>query len=318
MEVRLWLARIDGVLPILLGGPLMHGAPVSRGDSRAISAIRPNRLKSLVAGLAFAALAPSAVAQAPHERSSDDRLAVRVQTALASDPKLKPHDLNLLINVVDGFAVIGGAVPSEDLLPRIRSVALAVENIRGVKVSGWIAGPDKRDDPFAQKIAEQMEDRKPVPKELLEPLPPPTAYALPPLAIPPQAQPSVPKAPSMLKEAPAGTTVVRRPPAPGGLFLDPVVFSGAPASPRKPLAPGAAPLPYPTIPPPGLPTQPVGIREPEAPKDPRFAELTVKLSGSTATIAGRAAKLADAWDYADMIGAWPGIDTVVVGAVKLK
>ena len=141
MEVRLWLARITGVLPILLGGPLMHGAPVSRGDSPPIYAIRPNRLKSLVAGLALSALAPSAAAQAPHERSSDDRLAVRVQTALAADPKLKPHDLNLLINVVDGFAVIGGAVPNEDLLPRIRSVALAVENIRGVKVSGWIAGP---------------------------------------------------------------------------------------------------------------------------------------------------------------------------------
>ena len=293
----------------------MHGAPVSRVDFRAMSGFDANRLKSILAGLTVAVFAPSAVAQAPHERSSDDRLAVRVQTALAADPKLKPHDLNLLINVVDGFAVIGGAVPNEDLLPRIRSVALAVENIRGVKVSGWIAGPDKRDDPYALKIAEQMEERKPVPKELLEPLPP-KAYALPPLAIPPQAQPSVPSAPPMVKEAPAGTTVVRRPPAPGGLFLDPIVSSGAP--PRKPLAPGAAPLPYPTIPPPGVPTQPVDTRKPEAPKDPRFAELTVKFSGATATITGRAVKLADAWDYADIVGGWTGIDTVVVGAVKVK
>jgi len=293
----------------------MHGAPDSRGDTGANTTTRTIRLKSLIATvLAFATLTPAVIAQAPHERSADDRLAVRVQTALANDPKLKPHDLNLLINVVDGFAVIGGAVPNEDLIPRIRSVALAVENIRGVKVSGWIAGPDKRDDPYARKIAEQMEERKPVPKALLEPLPPPVPYALPPLAIPAQSQPSVPPVAPQPREAPSGTTVVRRSPAPGGLFLDPVVSASA----RKPLAPGAAPLPYPTIPPPGVPTQPVGVREVERPKEPRFAELVVKLSGSTATITGRAAKLADAWDYADIVGSWPGVDTVVVGAVKLK
>ena len=125
----------------------MHKAPVSQGDLRAIFPIFANQLKSLLAiGLALAAFGSSVRAQAPvpHERASDDRLAVKVQSALASDPKLKPYDLNLLINVVDGFAVIGGAVPSEDLIPRIRSVALAVENIRGVKVSGWIAGPGGR------------------------------------------------------------------------------------------------------------------------------------------------------------------------------
>ena len=314
MEVRLWLARVDGVLPILPGGPLMRRAPVSRDDVRSAFAKSAFWLKSLAAiGLALGLFAHPAIAQAPHERSSDDRLAVRVQAALAADAKLKPHDLNLLINVVDGFAVIGGAVPNEDLIPRIRSVALAVENIRGVKVSGWIAGPDKRDDPFARKVAEQFEDRKPVPKDLLEPLPPPVAYPLPPLAIPAQVPPSVPMAPTT-KEAPPGTTVVRRPPAPGGLFLDPIVSSGAPV--RRSQVPGAAPLPYPTIPPPGVPTQPVEAIE--APKDPRFAELTVKVAGTTAIVGGRAAKLADAWDYADLVGGWVGIDTVVVGAVKVK
>ena len=48
-----------------------------------------------------------------------------------------------------------------------------------------------------------------------------------------------------------------------------------------------------------------------------FAELNAKVSGSTATIGGRVQKLSDAWDYADAVQKWPGIDTVVVGAVKV-
>ena len=310
---RVTLARNVRVLPNLLGGLAMPVAPVSHAGLRANFAIRPIWLKSLfAAGLAFGSQAPSALAQAPapHERSSDDRLALQVQAALSGDPKLKPHDLNLLVNVVDGFAVVGGAVPSEDLLPRIRSVALAVENIRGVKVSGWIAGTDARDDPFARKVAEQFETPKPV----LEPLPPPSATisanSLPPLAIPVQAPP-LSSLPPMRKEPATGNIVVRRP-APAGLFLDPVVYSNAPSAPRQPLVPGAAPLPYPTIPPPGVPTKPAGVAE------PRFAELNAKVSGSTATIGGRVQKLSDAWDYADAVQKWPGIDTVVVGAVKVK
>ncbi len=282
----------------------MPVAPVPHPIVQAKFAIRRNWLKSLVAaGLAFGLVAPGAAGQAPvpHERSSDDRLALKVQAALLEDPKLKAHDLNLLVNVVDGFAVIGGAVPSEDLLPRIRSVALGVENIRGVKVSGWIAGTDARDDPFARKVAEQLDGSKPVPQELLVPLPPPVSTTLPPLAIPIQTQPPPPPR----KEPVAGNTVVRRP-VPGGLFLDPVVSSS------RPSAPGAAPLPYTTIPPPGVPTNP------ESREDPRFAGLTAKVSGSTATIHGRARTLSDAWDYADAVRKWPGIDTVVVGAVKVK
>ena len=291
----------------------MPVTPVPHAVDRANFSIRPNWLKSLfAASLAAGLLAPGASAQAPvpHERSPDDRLALKVQAALSGDAKLKPHDLNLLVNVVDGFAVIGGAVPSEDLLPRIRSVALGVENIRGVKVSGWIAGTDPRDDPFARKVAEQMEAVKPVPKELHEPLPPPVAAGnLPPLAIPVQTPPSAPAPPPLRKEPASGNTVVRRP-APGGLFLDPVVSSSS--APRRPLAPGAAPLPYPTIPPPGVPTRP------EAVEDPRFAELTAKVSGSTVTIGGRVRKLSDAWDFADAVQKWPGVDTVVVGSVKVK
>lgn len=291
----------------------MPKAPVIRAGIPAIFALRSIWLKSLLAaGLIVGATPSEGSAQSPGspERSADDRLAMKVQAALAADPRLKPHDLNLLVNVVDGFAVIGGAVPSEDLLPRIRSVALAVENIRGVKVSGWIAGTDARDDPFARKVAEQFEAPKPV----LEPLPPPSATisanSLPPLAIPVQAPPLSSPLP-IRKEPATGNTVVRRP-APAGLFLDPVVYSNAPSAPRRPLAPGAAPLPYPTIPPPGVPTRPEAVAE------PRFAELNAKVSGSTATIGGRVQKLSDAWDYADAVQKWPGIDTVVVGAVKVK
>ena len=300
----------------------MPEAPVSHAGHRAYFAIRSVWLKSLMAsGLVVALTAPNTRAQAPgpHERSTDDRLALKVQTALANDPKLKPHDLNLLVNVVDGFAVIGGAVPSEDLLPRIRSVALDVENIRAVKVSGWIASTDRRDDPLAQKVAEQLEASKPAPKPPPVPPPPPVAApppgGLPPLAIPAEVPPAVPMVAPVRKEPASGSTVVRRP-APAGLFLDPIVSSAAP--PTRSLAPGAAPLPYPTIPPPGVPTRPVAADNLPEPKEPRFAELTVKVSGSVATIAGKASRLTDAWDYADVVQAWPGIDTVVVGAVRVK
>ena len=309
MEVMVTLARIVRVAPNRIGGPLMPKAPVIRAGFPAIFTLRSIWLKSLfAAGLIIGAAPSEGLAQAPGspERSADDRLALKVQAALAADPKLKPHDLNLLVNVVDGFAVIGGAVPSEDLLPRIRSVALAVENIRGAKVSGWISNADGRDDPLARKVAEQMQSEKPVPKHLLEPLPAPVPSALPPLAIPVQPAPVETTPPPLRKEPAPGNTVVRRP-APTGMMMDPVVSSGAP---RAAFTPGAAPLPYPTIPPPGVPTKPLD--------DPRFAELTVKLSGSTAVIAGKVRKLSDAWDYADAVQKWPGIDTVVVGGVKVK
>ena len=286
---------------------------VSHPSLRANSTIRSVWLKSLLAsGIVVGFSASDLTAQGPvaPERSSDDRLALKLQAALAADPQLKLYDLNLLVNVVDGFAVIGGAVPSETLLPRIRSVALAVENIRSAKVSGWISTPDKRDDPFAQRVAELVEGPKPLPKRLFEPPPPltPSSNGLPPLAIPISTAP-------VHKEPISGNTVVRRP-APGGLFLDPVVSFGTPAPVRPALAPGAAPLPYPTIPPPGVPTQPVPTADVDI--DPRFAELNVQRSGNVATIHGRVRKLDDAWDYADLVQKWPGIDTVVVGAVKVK
>lgn len=275
-------------------------------------AIRRFGLQSALAlglGLGFSPADALAQVPAPHARSTDDRLAVQVQAALSADPVLKPHQLNLLVNVVDGFAVIGGEVPSESLIPKIRSVALAVENIRAVKVSGWLSNADTRDDPFAKKVAEQLEPTQPKVKLELEPLPLPPLAApshLPPLAIPPQPTSVVPLA---LPKRPEPEEQVVRRPAPTGLFLDPVVSGSAPI--RSTPTPGAAPLPYPTIPPPGVPTQP-------EPGNPRFASLSVKLNGSTATINGTVHKLTDAWDYADAVQKWPGVDTVVVGAVKLK
>lgn len=258
-------------------------------------------LKFALAGFALAA--PLQAAEPSAERVADDVLTLRVQAAIAEDPTLKLHHLNLLVNLVDGMAVIGGEVPDMALLPKVERVARNVPGVRAVKVSGWLPSNQSKADPYSQRLAEQLSS-KPVASPRLEQLGPP------PLAI--LSKPTEPIA--------GGNAVSRKPLAPAGLLMEPVVAGST----KQFSAPGAAPLPYPTIPPPGVPTQPINLPAGGSPweelrrSDLRFAGLDTLRSGRGYTVVGQAAKLTDAWDFAEKLQSLPGVDAVVVGRIDVK
>jgi len=303
----------------------------------------------------------------PPEQVTDDKLAVRIQAAIANDPDLKKLHLNLLVNVVDRSAVIGGPISDRAFIPKIEAVARAVSGVSHVKVSLWVpAGANQ--DPLARKVAEAM--AAPQPKKL----PPPPRPAEPPFGgstVPPlggepapipvlSVPPPIPLAPLPVEPQPAP---VLTPPAvvppvaspvivhrqPGSLLLEPVApGTTAPGTPAS--VPGAAPLPYKTIPPtrvPTVPATPNGLPDigwaPEQPpvpslekpqakeagplaeaiadlrrRDARFAELQVEIRGAVAIIRGKAASDAVPWEFAAQVRKQPGVERVILGQVDVK
>jgi hypothetical protein len=253
---------------------------------------------------------PACAVMPPLERATDDVLALRVQATLASDPILKPLQLNLLVNVVDGQAVIGGELPDLKLAQRIDTTVSKVPGIRSVRVSCWESSRPGGGDPFARRIQDQMAPL-PAPKPLpITPVTPPLTI----LSQPPDERDRI--------------KPIERP-SPANVMMEPVVASIA--SRPRPLAPGAAPLPYDTIPSPNVPTKPVIVDNSDwkpvagpvdwqivRDRDSRFAHLRVSKYGSQYTVLGNAAKLTDAWDFAEALQKLPGIDVVIVGRVEMK
>jgi hypothetical protein len=269
--------------------------------------VRRHFIKFLLAGLLLAAGVVSAVvAQAPAERTraGDDVVALRVRQALADHPSLAPHKLNLLVTVIDGVAVVGGAVPDERLSRTIETAAAKVDGVARVKVTVWVT-PPAQNDPLAARLGDKLNPR---------PAPPPQ----------PAVTLSVPGDPR-----PTGSVTARTTPVPS--VLQPPVQSAERTS-RAPHVrpPGAEPPEYTPIPATNLPTEPVvepppvraaAPREPEADawkRDPRFAKLTVEVRNGTAVIGGRATTHTAAWDLADEVRNWPTVERVVVGRVDVK
>jgi hypothetical protein len=275
-----------------------HDFPFVRPASGGFAVASRKFLKFAFAG--WLCTSPISAKERPEERVADDVLTLRVQSAIAEDPTLKPHHLNLLVNLVDGMAVIGGELPDMKLLPQVERVARNVPGVRAVKVSGWLPAGSSNVDPYTKRLNEQLGQAKPLAPPRVEVLGPP------PLNISPQ--PFDPNA------------VSRKPLVPGNMLMEPVM----PGKKTSVAAPGAEPLPYPTIPPPGVPTQPIVLPAASLPweelrrSDERFAGLDVLNSGRGYTVVGRAAKLTDAWDFAQKLQALPGIDAVVVGRIETR
>jgi len=230
--------------------------------------------------------------------------------------------------------VIGGPVPDAALAARLEAVSKAVPGITGVQVKVWVPSSLIPDDPLSKKVA-----------ELMKPEPPaaPPVVALPPATVPPVAavKPVARAKPATRVVAPeprpAETVTSNR--GPDGLLLDPVAPTGTGFRPT-PLAPGAAPLPYTTIPPPNVPAHPpeavadatpsrpeyAPVDPPAAPPaprsaadlddlraDPRFAGLTVEIADGVAVIAGRAAGGRErSWALAQAVRKLPGVERVLV------
>jgi hypothetical protein len=275
-----------------------HVLPFVRPASRGFAVTSRYFLKFAVVGLAITS--PLSAKERPEERVADDVLTLRVQTAIAEDPTLKPHHLNLLVNLVDGMAVIGGELPDMKLLPQVERVARNVPGVRAVKVSGWLPAGSSNTDPYTKRLTEQLTQSKPMAPPRVEVLGPPPLNIL--------SQPADPNA------------ISRKPLVPGNMLMEPVM----PGMKTSVTAPGAEPLPYPTIPPPGVPTQPIVLPAASLPweelrrSEERFSGLDVLNSGRGYTVVGRAFKLTDAWDFAQKLQALPGIDAVVVGRVEMR
>lgn len=297
-------------------------------------------LKSVaVTGIILLALGASVgVGQSPAPRPSDDVLQLRVQSALANDTELKPYHLTLLVNVVGELAVIGGPVPNAALQPRIEHVAKSVPGISGARVKVWVPASLVPNDPLSQKVAELMNPPPvaPPPAVVVVPPPAPAPVPVPVLAVPPVVVPPPPKVVTAPPPRPAETAVANKGPA--GLLLDPVAPIGTGFRPT-PLAPGAAPLPYATIPPPNVPPLPPQV-EPEARPltpdyspvdplpvpiaqatpdldalrtDPRYAGLKVELRDGLAVVSGRAAGGSErSWALAQAVRKLPGVERVIV------
>jgi len=252
------------------------------------------------AAVVSAIAAPLSAAESPSDRVADDVLTLRVQAAIADDATLKPHHLNLLVNMVDGMAVIGGEVPDMALLPKVERVARNVPGVRAVKVSGWLPSDKSKADPYSQRLAEQLGAKTLTAPKVDELGPPPLTI--------------------LSKPTEPASAVSRKPLAPGGLLMEPVVAGSS----KNYSAPGAAPLPYPTIPPPGVPTQPILLPaggsawEDLRRSDLRFLGLEVLRNGRGYTVVGTAAKLDDAWEFAEKLQMLPDVDAVVVGKIRCE
>lgn len=287
------------------------------------------------------------VGQSPAQKPNDDVLQLRVQSALDNDPELKPRKLTVLVNVVDGAAVVGGPVPDADVISRIEAVAKAVPGITSVKLSAWVPSSLTPADPLSRKVAELMKPAEQPAKPTAEPpllsLPPVARTVEPPPAkltpVPTPVSPSTdprPRGNSTSNKGPGG---LLDPVGPGGSVQPSGQPSGTGFRPA-PLAPGAAPLPYETIPPPGvpaLPPQPEGKPDVKADpqpdftpvdplpaakpasaleelrRDPRFAGLKVEITDGVAVITGRATGGSErVWSLAQAVRKLPNVERVVV------
>jgi hypothetical protein len=240
---------------------------------------------------------------------SDDRLALRIQQRIAEHPELAAYRLNLMVNVMEGVAVIGGPVPKESLGPIIESAAKSAEGVRSVRVTVWVPTA-ARTDPFAKILGEKLQTQT---ASNRTPPPPPMLLSVP---------DDRPKA-ELTRRSPEP----ERLPDTSRLLLEPVLSVTAADRPVVARVPGTEPTPYPTIPPTALPTQPIledrawtptpATPPTETHRDPRFARLTVEVKDGVAVISGQAARYSEAWNFADELRKRPDVTRVVVGRVEV-
>jgi hypothetical protein len=246
--------------------------------------------------IALVLLATPALA-APPAAVTDPVLEQRARAALTADRELT--GLALMVSVVDRIAVVGGPVPDAAATARVEATVRSVPGLADVRVECWVPGGGE--DPLRKLVTDRLRGDARPPLALT---PRPTADPDPPLlALAPR--PTVEPLPT------TGKVTVQRIAAPSAmaeLLLAPVAAGGVLPMPAATIPPQALPAAGPA----SVPTVLAALK-----RDPRFAGLTIEWRSGWAVIAGRAARDADAWAFADAVRKLPGVGGVVVGAVEV-
>ncbi|MDB5312833.1 MAG: hypothetical protein JWO38_7035 [Gemmataceae bacterium] len=250
-------------------------------------------------------------------RVPDVVLARTVLMAFDADPLLR--DVNLVVSVVDGVAVVGGPVPTVEAAKRAGELVRTVREIKEVRNKCFVqAGPD----PLLMAMAE----RRPPPPPRAVPMGLPAVVTSPkPGAV--DEPVSDPGESSFAAVEPAERAVVaRRPANPGdNVLLPPVGLSGGSSSGAPVVAPILPPAVLTSVPPlptpamiPGRPADALVAAEVARKSDRRFTGLTVEMRDGMLVIAGTAARSSDAWDLAQELRRIPGVARVAVGQVEVR
>ncbi len=219
--------------------------------------------------------------------TTDFDLMCRVKSAIAADPLLK--NINLMVSVIDGGAVVGGAVASDAMSARVSQLLRTVPGITDVKVSCWVPAVE---DPLRKMVAARL------------------------------------KAVTVVSEIPdpriGATTVTLRHMPTMTYLLEPSAMQPA-ASAYSPVPPPAPPAPsgppeFPTIPSPSVPVIPkqdvAAAVEAVQSSVLRYSTLKVVVIAGSVTISGTASDAADAWELALELRKVPGVDRVIVGPLS--
>lgn len=277
--------------------------------------LRTLRALVLAAPLGVAGLSAAPAAD-PAPGISDVVLARSALAALDADAQLR--DVTLVVSVVDGVAVVGGAVPSAEHGKRAEWLVRRVHGIADVRNRCFV---EQGVDPLIRAMATRLPaaPRLPLATELPGVVPSPKTGLVEEVTLPPES--------NLLAVGPGERAVVaRKPTAPGeNVLLPPVGLPGTVPPVVAPLVPPALPPGMLTsVPPVVVPATVPGtadvLRAADAARkaDRRFAGLTVELRSGTLVIGGTAAKASDAWDFAQELRRIPGVSRVAVGNVAVK
>jgi len=216
--------------------------------------------------------------------TTDFDLMCRVKSAIATDPMLK--NINLMVSVIDGGAVVGGAVASDAMSARVSQLLRTVPGITDVKVSCWVPAVE---DPLRKMVAARLKAET-APSEVPDPRIGATTVAL----------RHIPTMSYLLEPA----------------AVRPAMSAYSPVPPPAPPAPSGPPE-FPTIPSPSVPVIPkqdvAAAVEAVQSSELRYSTLTVTVKGGAVTISGTASDAADAWELASELRKVPGVDRVIVG-----
>lgn len=260
--------------------------------------LRSFALVVLFAGLAFSA-APAADPSQRPPTLSDLVLARSALAALDADPQLGNN--HLLVSVVDRIAVVGGPVASNEQVRRVESIVKGVPGIIEVRNRCFVQDGS---EPLLQSMAAHLPPRRFLASEL------PGMVASPKTGLVDEYRPVLSDR-RMAGETRPKSVVALRPMNPADSILMP------PESLANPPRRIASLMPAPAV----LTSRPADVLaacEAIRRADPRFAGLTITLTGNAVVIAGTAVRAADAWDLAQKVRVAPGVPRVVLGTIDVR